>query len=92
MGFERSHGRGVGTRNYIVVVGTNSKSGTCLLFFENRTFNLSTPLFNEGSYCKQLVKRIRDELGPGFHINYPNIDGVVDVTHTEGVDVFGRIN
>ncbi|HSH93658.1 MAG TPA: UxaA family hydrolase, partial [Roseimicrobium sp.] len=57
-GIFRSEWRGVGTRNYIVVVGASSLSG---------------------SYARTLAQRFKD-----ISKQYPNIDGVVAVAHTEG--------
>ncbi|MCC6458630.1 MAG: UxaA family hydrolase [Caldilineaceae bacterium] len=58
MGYRRSGGRGVGTRNYIVLLGTTSRTG---------------------SFVKQLEERLK-----GIVADYPNVDGVVAVAHTEG--------
>jgi altronate dehydratase len=58
MGYLRSDGRGVGTRNYIVLLGTTSRTG---------------------SFVKQLEERLK-----GITADYPNVDGVVAIAHTEG--------
>jgi altronate dehydratase len=58
MGFRRGPGRGVGTRNAVVVLGTTSLTA---------------------SYARTLADRFKDVPG-----RFPNIDGVVAVTHTEG--------
>ncbi|QHW29663.1 altronate hydrolase [Paenibacillus rhizovicinus] len=58
MGYRRHEDRGVGTRNYVVLLGTTSQTG---------------------SYVKKLAARLQDECK-----NYPNIDGIVPVAHTEG--------
>ncbi len=57
-GYVRGPGRGVGTRNYVVILGTTSRTG---------------------SFAKRLEKRLG-----GVADAYPNIDGIVAVTHTEG--------
>lgn len=57
-GYRRAGGRGVGTRNLIVLMGTTSRTG---------------------SYVKQLAARLQAEVG-----NYPNLDGIVPIAHTEG--------
>lgn len=57
LGYNRD-GRGVGTRNTILLLGTSSRTG---------------------SFVKLLEKRFADRIS-----QYPNIDGVVAVAHTEG--------
>jgi altronate dehydratase len=57
-GYRRRDGRGVGTRNYIVLLGTTSRTG---------------------SFVKQLEEQLR-----GITDEYPNVDGVVAIAHTEG--------
>ena len=58
LGYQRPGSRGVGTRNYIVVMGTTARTSG----FARRLADM----------CSGTVK------------DYPNIDGVVAVTHTEG--------
>ena len=58
LGYQRPGNRGVGTRNYIVVMGTTARTSG----FARRLTDM----------CSGTVK------------DYPNIDGVVAVTHTEG--------
>ncbi|GIV78044.1 MAG: hypothetical protein KatS3mg050_2438 [Litorilinea sp.] len=58
LGYRRGPGRGVGTRNYIVLLGTSSRTG---------------------SFVKQLEARVKH-----LAVDYPNIDGIVAVAHTEG--------
>jgi altronate dehydratase len=58
LGYRRSHARGVGTRNAIVLLGTTSRTG---------------------SYVKQLATRLQGELK-----NYPHVEAIVPVAHTEG--------
>jgi altronate dehydratase len=58
LGYRRPGNRGVGTRNYIVLLGTTSRTG---------------------SYVKQLEARVA-----GLAKDYPNVDGIVAVAHTEG--------
>ncbi|HXF63785.1 MAG TPA: UxaA family hydrolase [Caldilineaceae bacterium] len=58
MGYRRGGGRGVGTRNTIVLLGASSRTG---------------------SYVKQLEERVK-----GLAADYPNVDGIVAVAHTEG--------
>ncbi|MCB1741379.1 MAG: UxaA family hydrolase [Gammaproteobacteria bacterium] len=58
MGYAREPGRGVGTRNFIIVLGTTSRSS---------------------GFARALAARF--ENAPR---QYPNLDGVVAVTHTEG--------
>ena len=58
LGYRRPNGRGVGTRNFIVLLGTSSRTG---------------------SYVKQLEERVR-----ALAQDYPNVDGIVAVAHTEG--------
>ena len=57
-GYRRADDRGVGTRNYIVLLGTTSRTG---------------------SFVKQLEERLK-----GIADEYPNVDGVVAIAHTEG--------
>ena len=58
LGYQRPGNRGVGTRNYIVVMGTTARTSA----FARRLADM----------CSKNVE------------DYPNIDGVVAVTHTEG--------
>ena len=58
LGYRRPGNRGVGTRNYIVVMGTTSRTSG----FARRLADM----------CSTRAK------------GYPNVDGVVAVTHTEG--------
>jgi len=58
LGYRRTGGRGVGTRNYIVLLGTTSRTG---------------------SFVKQLEERLK-----GVTADFPNVDGVVAIAHTEG--------
>ncbi len=61
-GYHRPGGRGVGTRNYIVVMGTTARTS---------------------SFARQLA----DMCSVGGVCNpdtFPNVDGIVAVTHTEG--------
>jgi len=58
MGFRRGPGRGVGTRNAVVILGTTSLTA---------------------GYARTLAERFRGARG-----EFPNVDGVVAVTHTEG--------
>ena len=58
LGYQRPGNRGVGTRNYIVVMGTTARTSG----FARRVAEM----------CSARVE------------GYPNIDGVVAVTHTEG--------
>ena len=58
LGYQRPGNRGVGTRNYIVVMGTTARTSA----FARRLADI----------CSKNVE------------DYPNIDGVVAVTHTEG--------
>lgn len=58
MGYRRGAGRGVGTRNMIVLLGVTSRTG---------------------SYVKQLERRVQS-----LAADYPNVDGIVAVAHTEG--------
>lgn len=60
-GFARWGGRGVGTRNFVVVLGTTSLTG---------------------SFARELAGRFRDARS-----EYPNVDGVVAIAHTEGGSV-----
>ncbi|MCH8881931.1 MAG: UxaA family hydrolase [SAR324 cluster bacterium] len=57
-GYPRPGGRGVGTRNDIVILGTTSLTG---------------------GYARVLEARLKT-----LAADYPNIDGIVSVTHTEG--------
>ena len=57
-GFLRSPRRGAGTRNYVVVLGTSSRTAA-------------------------LVRAIAKRFG-NVHAQFPSIDGVVPVDHTEG--------
>ncbi len=57
-GFRRGGERGVGTRNFILVLGTTSLGS---------------------GFARALAARFEGRLGA-----YPNVDGVVAVTHTEG--------
>ena len=58
LGYQRPGNRGVGTRNYIVVMGTTARTSG----FARRLADM----------CSESVEA------------YPNVDGVVAVTHTEG--------
>ncbi len=57
-GYDRGPARGSGTRNFIVVMGTTSLTG---------------------SFAKQLAARFKN-----VSEEWPNVDGVVAVAHTEG--------
>ena len=57
-GFGRPGGRGVGTRNNIILLGTTSQTGV---------------------FARRLEDRLRGATG-----DYPNIDGITAVVHTEG--------
>lgn len=57
-GTERPGGRGVGTRNFIVVLGASSRVS---------------------AFARVIADRFRD-----VQADYPNIDGVVPIAHTEG--------
>jgi altronate dehydratase len=57
-GFARGEARGVGTRNFVVVLGTSSRTA---------------------SYARALAERFKQ-----VPDQFPNIDGVVAVAHTEG--------
>ena len=62
LGYQRPGNRGVGTRNYIVVMGTTSRTSG-------------------------FARRLADMCSVGGVCNpdtFPNIDGIVAVTHTEG--------
>ena len=62
LGYHRSGGRGVGTRNYIVVMGTTARTSG-------------------------FARRLADMCSVGGVCNpdtFPNVDGIVAVTHTEG--------
>ena len=61
-GYQRPGNRGVGTRNYIVVMGTTARTSG----FARRLAEMCSV----GGFCNPDT--------------YPNIDGVVAVTHTEG--------
>ena len=58
LGYQRSGNRGVGTRNYIVVMGTTARTTG----FARRLADM----------CSRRAE------------TYPNVDGIVAVTHTEG--------
>ena len=58
LGYQRPGDRGVGTRNYIVVMGTTART-------------------------TGFARRLAEMCSEGAE-SYPNIDGVVAVTHTEG--------
>ena len=58
LGYRRPGNRGVGTRNYIVVMGTTARTSS-------------------------FARRLAETCSPSTE-TYPNIDGVVAVTHTEG--------
>ena len=58
LGYQRPGNRGVGTRNYIVVMGTTARTS---------------------GFARRLA-----DMCSGNVEDYPNIDGVVAVTHTEG--------
>ena len=62
LGYQRPGNRGVGTRNYIVVMGTTARTSG----FARRLAEMCSV----GGVCNPDT--------------YPNIDGVVAVTHTEG--------
>ena len=64
LGYQRPGSRGVGTRNYIVVMGTTARTSG----FARRLADM----------CR------RGEVASSLQKAYPNIDGVVAVTHTEG--------
>jgi altronate dehydratase len=57
-GYVRGAARGVGTRNYILIMGTTSRTGA-------------------------FVKRLEERLG-GLADAFPDVDGIVAVSHTEG--------
>ncbi|MEQ8674859.1 MAG: UxaA family hydrolase [Aggregatilineales bacterium] len=57
-GYRRDGGRGVGTRNMIVLLGTTSLTS---------------------GFVRTLEARLQETL-----VNFPNIDGIVAVAHTEG--------
>lgn len=59
-GYRRPGGRGVGTRNFIVILATSSRTGS-------------------------FVREICRHLHP-LAANYPSVDGIVPVVHTEGGD------
>ena len=64
LGYPRPGGRGVGTRNYIVVMGTTARTS---------------------SFARQLADMYRrGEVTSPLQKAYPNVDGIVAVTHTEG--------
>ena len=58
LGYQRPGNRGVGTRNYIVVIGTTARTS---------------------GFARRLA-----EMCSGSAEAYPNVDGIVAVTHTEG--------
>lgn len=58
LGYARGTGRGIGTRNYIVVLGTSSRTG---------------------AFARRVAKAFKE-----VQAQFPNIDGVVPVDHTEG--------
>lgn len=58
MGYKRDAGRGVGTRNMVVLLGTSSLVS---------------------GFVRQLEIRLKDR-----NLAYPNVEGIVAVTHTEG--------
>ena len=62
LGYQRPGDRGVGTRNYIVVMGTTSRTS---------------------GFARRLAEMCSVE-GVCNPDTFPNIDGVVSVTHTEG--------
>ena len=63
-GYQRPGNRGVGTRNYIVVMGTTARTS---------------------GFARRLAEMYRrGEVPSSVQNAYPNIDGVVAVTHTEG--------
>ena len=64
LGYQRPGNRGVGTRNYIVVMGTTARTSG----FARRLADM----------CR------RGEVTSPLQKAYPNIDGIVAVTHTEG--------
>ncbi|RKU06833.1 altronate hydrolase [Candidatus Poribacteria bacterium] len=63
-GYQRPGDRGVGTRNYIVVMGTTARTSG----FARRLADM----------CR------RGEVTSPLQKTYPNVDGIVAVTHTEG--------
>ncbi len=64
LGYRRPGNRGVGTRNYIVVMGTTARTS---------------------GFARRLADMCcRGEVISSLQKAYPNIDGVVAVTHTEG--------
>ncbi len=64
LGYQRPGNRGVGTRNYIVVMGTTARTS---------------------GFARRLAEMYhRGEVTSSVQNAYPNIDGVVAVTHTEG--------
>ena len=58
LGYRRPGNRGVGTRNYIVVMGTTARTA---------------------GFARRLAEKCA-----GYTDAYPNVDGIVAVTHTEG--------
>ena len=64
LGYQRPGNRGVGTRNYIAVMGTTARTSA----FARRLADM----------CR------RGEVTSSLQKAYPNIDGIVAVTHTEG--------
>ena len=63
LGYQRPGKRGVGTRNYIVVMGTTARTS---------------------GFARRLVSDMRSVGGSRNPDTFPNIDGIVAVTHTEG--------
>ena len=57
-GFRRRDGRGVGTRNFVVILGTSSRSA---------------------GFVQRVAETLRDAKA-----DFPNVDGIVPVAHTEG--------
>lgn len=62
MGFPRDAARGIGTRNYIALIGTTSLTA---------------------GFVKTLESRVNEAL-PGLAADFPNVDGIVAIAHTEG--------
>ena len=58
LGYRRPGNRGVGTRNYIVVMGTTARTA---------------------GFARRLAEKCA-----GYADTYPNVEGIVAVTHTEG--------
>ena len=64
LGYQRPGSRGVGTRNYIAVMGTTSRTS---------------------GFARRLAEMYRrGEVPSSVQKAYPNVDGIVAVTHTEG--------